>query len=159
MTTELRIIRLAHGADLPLPAYQSALAAGLDLVAAVPAGTPVEIAPGHRALIPTGIAIALPPGNEGQIRPRSGLAIRHGITVLNAPGTIDADYRGELQVILVNHGSETFVVQRGMRIAQLVIAPIQHAKIVESESLDSTARAAGGFGSTGIESNTANKRE
>ena len=149
MTTELRIIRLAHGADLPLPAYQSALAAGLDLLAAVPAGTPVEIAPGHRALIPTGIAIALPPGNEGQIRPRSGLAIRHGITVLNAPGTIDADYRGELQVILVNHGSETFVVQRGMRIAQLVIAPIQHAKIVESESLDSTARAAGGFGSTG----------
>jgi dUTP pyrophosphatase len=151
VTTEMRIMRLAHGADLPLPAYQSALAAGLDLVAAVPSGTPVEIA--------TGIAIALPPGNEGQVRPRSGLAIRHGITVLNAPGTIDADYRGELQVILVNHGSETFVVQRGMRIAQLVIAPIQHTKIVESESLDSTARAAGGFGSTGIASNIANKRD
>ena len=159
MTTELRIMRLPHGADLPLPAYQSALAAGLDLVAAVPSGTPVEIAPGDRTLIPTGIAIALPPGNEGQIRPRSGLAVRHGITVLNAPGTIDADYRGELQVILVNHGSETFVVRRGMRIAQLVIAPIQHTKIVESESLDSTERAAGGFGSTGVASNTANKRE
>ena len=159
MTTELRIMRLPHGADLPLPAYQSALAAGLDLVAAVPSGAPVEIAPGHRALIPTGIAIALPPGNEGQIRPRSGLAIRHGITVLNAPGTIDADYRGELQVILVNHGSESFSVQRGMRIAQLVIAPIQHTKVVESESLDSTARAAGGFGSTGVASNIASKLE
>jgi dUTP pyrophosphatase len=159
VTTELHILRLPHGADLPLPAYQSALAAGLDLVAAVPSGAPVEIAPGNRALIPTGIAIALPPGNEGQIRPRSGLAIRYGITVLNAPGTIDADYRGELQVILVNHGSESFVVQRGMRIAQLVIAPIQHTKIVESESLDSTARATGGFGSTGVGSNIANKPE
>jgi dUTP pyrophosphatase len=153
VTTELRIMRLAHGAGLPLPAYQSAFAAGLDLVAAVPSGVPVEIAPGNRALIPTGIAIALPPGNEGQIRPRSGLAVRHGITVLNAPGTIDADYRGELQVILVNHGSESFVIQRGMRIAQLVIAPIQQTEVVESESLDRTARAAGGFGSTGMTSN------
>jgi dUTP pyrophosphatase len=159
VTTELRIMRLPHGANLPLPAYQSALAAGLDLVAAVPPGSPVEIAPGNRALIPTGIAIALPPGNEGQIRPRSGLAIRNGITVLNAPGTIDADYRGELQVILVNHGNEAFSVQRGMRIAQLVIAPIQHAKIVESQSLDSTARAEGGFGSTGLASKIASKLE
>jgi dUTP pyrophosphatase len=159
VTTELRIMRLPHGANLPLPAYQSALAAGLDLVAAVPPGAPVEIAPGNRALIPTGIAIALPPGNEGQIRPRSGLAIRNGITVLNAPGTIDADYRGELQVILVNHGNEAFSVQRGMRIAQLVIAPIQHAEIVESRSLDSTARAEGGFGSTGVASKIASKLE
>jgi dUTP pyrophosphatase len=146
---EVRVLRLPHGADLPLPDYQSALAAGLDLVAAVPADAPVEIVPGARAIIPTGIAMALPAGSEGQIRPRSGLAARHGITVLNAPGTIDADYRGELQVILVNIGSESFVVQRGMRIAQLVIAPIQHAKLVEYGSLDSTVRAAGGLGSTG----------
>jgi dUTP pyrophosphatase len=146
---EVRVLRLPHGADLPLPEYQSALAAGLDLVAAVPADAPVAIAPGARAIIPTGIAIALPAGSEGQIRPRSGLAARHGITVLNAPGTIDADYRGELQVILVNIGAEPFVVRRGMRIAQLVIAPIQHAKLVEFSSLDSTARAAGGLGSTG----------
>ena len=103
MSTELRIMRLPHGADLPLPAYQSALAAGLDLLAAVAADAPVAITPGGRAMIPTGIAIALPPGSEGQIRPRSGLALHHGVTVLNAPGTIDADYRGELQVILVNH--------------------------------------------------------
>ncbi len=115
-------MRLPHAADLPLPAYQSALAAGLDLLAAVPADAPVEIAPGGRAMIPTGLAIALPGGSEGQIRPRSGLAIRHGITVLNAPGTIDADYRGEIQVILINLGAEPFVVSRGMRIAQLIIA-------------------------------------
>jgi dUTP pyrophosphatase len=141
-----------------LPAYQTALAAGLDLVAAVSSEGSMEIAPGGRALVPTGIAIALPPGNEAQIRPRSGLALRHGVTVLNAPGTIDADYRGELQVILVNHGSETFVIQRGMRIAQLVIAPIQHAELVESEEIDLTERAAGGFGSTGTASNTVDKR-
>lgn len=145
----LRIVRLPHAADLPLPRYQSARAAGLDLFAAVPAEAPVELAPGARAAIPAGIAIALPAGNEGQIRPRSGLAARHGITVLNAPGTIDADYRGELQVILVNLGAEPFVVQRGMRIAQLVIAPVQHAELVESTSLDTTERAAGGLGSTG----------
>jgi dUTP pyrophosphatase len=150
----VRIARLPHGAGLPLPQYQSALAAGLDLLAAVPADAAVALAPGGRAVIPTGIAIALPPGSEGQIRPRSGLAARHGVTVLNAPGTIDADYRGELQIILVNLGSEPFVVQRGMRIAQLVIAPIQRAKIVESDSLDSTARAAGGLGSTGTGTKT-----
>ncbi len=154
MSVEVRVTRLPHGADLPLPAYQTALAAGLDLVAALPADGPVEIAPGGRALIPTGIAIALPPGNEAQIRPRSGLALRHGVTVLNAPGTIDADYRGELQVILVNHGSENFVVQRGMRIAQLVIAQIQHVELVELRELDLTERATGGFGSTGTKSNT-----
>jgi dUTP pyrophosphatase len=147
---EVRIARLPHGSDLPLPQYQSALASGLDLAAAVPADAPVEIAPGGRAVIPTGIAVALPPGSEGQIRPRSGLAARHGVTVLNAPGTIDADYRGELLVILVNLGSEAFVVRRGMRIAQLVIAAIQQAKLVESANLDSTERAAGGLGSTGI---------
>jgi dUTP pyrophosphatase len=151
---EVRIVRLPHARDLPLPQYQSALAAGLDLLAAVPADAPVEIPPGGRAVIPTGIAIALPPGSEGQIRPRSGLAARHGVTVLNTPGTIDADYRGELQVILVNIGSDLFVVSRGMRIAQLVIAPIQHAKLVESNSLDATERAAGGLGSTGLETKT-----
>ena len=151
---EVRIVRLSHARDLPLPQYQSALAAGLDLMAAVPADAPIEIPPGGRAVIPTGVAIALPQGSEGQVRPRSGLAARHGVTVLNAPGTIDADYRGELQVILVNIGAELFVVSRGMRIAQLVIAPIQHAELVESSSLDATERAAGGLGSTGLESKT-----
>jgi dUTP diphosphatase len=151
---ELRIVRLPHARDLPLPQYQSALAAGLDLMAAVAADAPVEIPPGGRAVIPTGVAIALPAGSEGQIRPRSGLAARHGVTVLNTPGTIDADYRGELQVILVNTGSELFAVSRGMRIAQLVIAPIQHAKLVEWNSLDSTERASGGLGSTGLETKT-----
>ena len=159
MSNEVRIVRLPHAGDLPLPAYQSAFAAGLDLLAAVPADAPVEIPPGGRAMIPTGVAIALPPGNEGQIRPRSGLAIRHGVTVLNSPGTIDADYRGELQVILVNLGSESFAIQRGMRIAQLVIAPIQHAKLVESINLDATEREAGGFGSTGMASNIVDKRD
>jgi dUTP pyrophosphatase len=151
---EVRIVRLPHGRDLPLPQYQSALAAGLDLMAAVPVDAAIEIPPGGRAVIPTGIAIALPAGSEGQIRPRSGLAARHGVTVLNTPGTIDADYRGELQVILVNIGSELFVVSRGMRIAQLVIAPIQHAKLVEWNNLDATERASGGLGSTGLDSKT-----
>ena len=146
---EVGIKRLSHGADLPLPDYQSALAAGLDLLAAVPAEAPIELAPGARALVPTGIAIALPPGFEGQVRPRSGLAARHGITVLNTPGTVDADYRGELQVILVNFGAEPFVISRGMRIAQLIAAPVQRIKLVEVDALESTARAQGGFGSTG----------
>ncbi|MGA8077154.1 MAG: dUTP diphosphatase [Xanthobacteraceae bacterium] len=150
MSVEVRITRLAHAADLPLPAYQSALAAGLDLPAAVAADAPVEIAPGGRALIPTGVAVALPPGFEGQIRPRSGLAVHHGVTVLNAPGTIDADYRGELQVILVNHGDEPIVIKRGMRIAQLVIAPIQHVILVEYGTLDMTERQSDGLGSTGM---------
>jgi dUTP pyrophosphatase len=150
MSIEVRVTRLPHGADLPLPEYQSAHAAGLDLLAAVRADAPIEIAPGGRAMIPTGIAIALPQGSEGQIRPRSGLAARHGITVLNAPGTIDADYRGELQVILVNFGTDSFLVTRGMRVAQLVIAPIQQVKLVESTSLDGTSRASAGFGSTGL---------
>ncbi len=146
---EIRISRLAHAAGLPLPAYQTAHAAGLDLLAAVAADAAVDIAPGGRAMIPTGIAIALPRGSEGQVRPRSSLAIRHGITVLNAPGTIDADYRGEIQVILINHGKETFTVSRGMRIAQLVVARVQRAKWLETPSLDATARASGGMGSTG----------
>jgi dUTP pyrophosphatase len=149
LSVELRVARLPHAADLPLPHYQSTHAAGLDLLAAVPADAPVEIAPGQRAMIPTGIAIALPRGSEGQVRPRSGLALRHGITVLNSPGTIDADYRGEIQVILVNLGSEPFVVSRGMRIAQLVVARVQHARLIEVTSLDATDRAAGGMGSTG----------
>jgi len=142
-------MRLPHGQDLALPSYQSALAAGLDLMAAVPQDAAIDIAPGARALIPTGIAIALPAGTEGQVRPRSGLAVRHGITVLNAPGTIDADYRGEVQVLIVNHGAESVKITRGMRIAQLVVAAIARAELAEVSSLDETTRGAGGFGSTG----------
>ena len=156
---EVRIMRLPHAADLPLPQYQSALAAGLDLLAAVAGNAPVELAPGARAAIPAGVAIALPAWHEGQIRPRSGLAARHGVTVLNSPGTIDADYRGELQVILVNISAEPFVVRRGMRIAQLVIAPIKRARLVETVSLDATDRAAGGLGSTGLVTNSTEKRK
>jgi dUTP pyrophosphatase len=146
---EVRLMRLPHGDDLPLPAYQSVHAAGLDLHAAIPAGTSVALIPGDRALIPTGIAIALPIGTEGQIRPRSGLAARHGVTVLNSPGTIDADYRGEIQIILINHGRDTFVVERGMRIAQLVIVRVLQGVISIVTRLDETTRGPGGFGSTG----------
>jgi dUTP pyrophosphatase len=149
MTIDVRITRLPHGRDLPLPQYQTALAAGLDLLAAVPADTPVTLAPGARAIIPTGLAIALPTGTEAQVRPRSGLAAKNGVTVLNSPGTIDADYRGEVGVILINHGAEPFAVTRGMRIAQLVIAKVEQAVFHEVGSLDDTARGAGGFGSTG----------
>jgi dUTP pyrophosphatase len=149
MTIDVRIARLAHGGDLPLPAYQSTQAAGLDLLAAVPADTPLILAPGGRALVPTGIAIALPPGTEAQVRPRSGLAVRHGLTVLNSPGTVDADYRGEIQVLLVNIGTETVSIARGKRIAQLVIATAIHAELREVEFLDETPRGTGGFGSTG----------
>jgi dUTP pyrophosphatase len=147
---ELRILRLPHGADLPVPSYHSAHAAGLDLSAAVPADAPVVLAPGERGLVSCGIAIALPHGFEGQVRPRSGLAACHGVTVLNAPGTIDADYRGEVKVILVNLGGESFIVTRGMRIAQLVIAPVARARIVDTAVLDATPRGVGGFGSTGV---------
>lgn len=146
---DVRLMRLAHGEDLPLPAYQSAHAAGLDLFAAVPPAGPLTIAPGARALVPTGLAIALPEGYEAQVRPRSGLAARDGLTILNSPGTIDADYRGEIQVLLINHGSESVVVSRGMRVGQLVIAPVVRAYIVEAKSLDKTSRGSGGFGSTG----------
>jgi dUTP pyrophosphatase len=146
---ELRMMRLPHAAGLPLPAYQSTLAAGLDLMAAVPENAPVVLGSGQRAMIPTGIAIALPSGIEGQIRPRSGLAFRHGITVLNSPGTVDADYRGEVHVILVNLGQDAFTVARGERIAQLVIGTTIRATICEVASLDETGRGIGGFGSTG----------
>jgi dUTP pyrophosphatase len=146
---EVQVQRLPHAKDLPLPAYQSANAAGLDLLAAVPSAAPVTIAARGRALIPTGIAIALVKGYEAQVRPRSGLAARHGLTVLNAPGTIDADYRGEIQVLLVNLGSEAVAITRGMRVAQLVIAPVVRAHILEVASLDTTPRGGGGFGSTG----------
>jgi dUTP pyrophosphatase len=145
---EVQVMRLPHAADLPLPEYQSAEAAGLDLIAAVPADAPVVIGPARFVLIPTGVAIALPPGAEGQVRPRSGLAAKHGITVLNTPGTIDSDYRGEIGVVLINHGSEPFSVTRGMRIAQLVIASVARAQVRLAEKLDQTARGHGGFGST-----------
>jgi dUTP diphosphatase len=147
--SEVQVQRLPHGKDLPLPSYQSALAAGLDLIAAVPADTPLSLAPGARALVPTGIAIALPEGFEAQVRPRSGLAARHGVTVLNAPGTIDADYRGEIQVLLVNLGGESVPITRGMRIAQLIIATVTRAALREAPALDKTHRGSGGFGSTG----------
>ena len=146
-TVEVKVIRLPHGADLPLPEYHSAQAAGLDLLAAVPADLIMQ--PGQRALVPTGIAIALPPGSEAQVRPRSGLAARHGITVLNTPGTVDADYRGEIQVILINLGETPYVVERGARIAQLVIAPVLRANLSESQQLAGSKRGGGGFGSTG----------
>jgi dUTP pyrophosphatase len=149
MTPVVRIARLPHGADLPLPTYQSAFAAGLDLYAAVPADAPIVLAPGSYAKIPTGITLALPPGTEGQVRPRSGLAAQHGVTLLNTPGTIDADYRGEVSVLLINHGGAPFEVTRGMRIAQLVVADIVRVTVREAEELDNTERGAGGFGSTG----------
>ena len=144
---EIAIQRLPHGADLPLPSYETQDAAGADLAAAVDA--PMEIEPGGRALVPTGFAIALPPDFEAQVRPRSGVAAKHGVTVLNSPGTVDADYRGEVKVILVNLGSEPFTVTRGMRIAQMVIAPVTQGRFELAETLPETARGAGGFGSTG----------
>jgi dUTP pyrophosphatase len=146
---EVQITRLPHGRDLPLPTYQSAHAAGMDLIAALPADVPLTLAPGERALVPTGIAIALPPGTEAQVRPRSGLAVKHGLTVLNTPGTIDADYRGEIQVLLVNFGSEVATITRGMRIAQLVAATVARVEMLEVATLNQTTRGTGGFGSTG----------
>jgi dUTP pyrophosphatase len=143
------ITRLPHGEGLPLPAYETTQAAGMDLRAAVPDDEPLILRPGSRFPVPTGLAFALPPGFEGQVRPRSGLAFKHGVTCLNSPGTVDADYRGEVKVILVNHGEEDFVIRRGDRIGQLVIAPVVQAAWVEVESLDETVRGAGGFGSTG----------
>lgn len=151
MRVRVRIERLPHARDLPLPAYASAGAAGLDLLAAVPEDRPQVLAPGARAAVPTGIRIALPEGYEAQVRPRSGLALRHGVTVANAPGTVDADYRGEVMVILVNLGSEPFTVRRGLRIAQLVVAPVVRVEWDEGVVSEAeTARGAGGFGSTGI---------
>ncbi|MCW2274147.1 dUTP pyrophosphatase [Rhodoblastus acidophilus] len=147
---ELKIKRLPHAAGLPLPTYQSVGAAGFDLLAAVPADTPTTLPPGGRALIPTGLAVEIAAGYEAQTRPRSGLALKHGVTVLNAPGTIDSDYRGEVGIILINHGDAPFVVRRGDRIAQMVVAPAPQARLMEVDHLSSTARDAGGFGSTGI---------
>jgi len=141
--------RLAHGEGLPLPSYETANAAGMDLRAAVAEDAPLTLRPGDRRAVPTGLAMAIPPGFEGQVRPRSGLALRHGVTCLNTPGTIDADYRGEVMVILINHGPEEFVVRRGERVAQLLISPVSRANWREVESLDETVRGAGGFGSTG----------
>ena len=145
----IEIHQLPHGEGLPLPAYQSAHAAGLDLLAAVPTDAPLILSPGQYALVPTGLAIALPEGFEAQVRPRSGLAAKHGVTVLNAPGTVDADYRGEVSVILINHGSAPFTIARGERIAQMVIAEVANAELVPVVSLAPTDRGGGGFGSTG----------
>ena len=147
MTLTVQIKALAHFGDLPLPKFETALAAGADLRAAL--GEDMVLAPGQRALVPTGFAMALPAGYEAQIRPRSGLAYKHGITCLNTPGTIDADYRGEVKVLLINHGSEPFTITRGERIAQMVIAPITQPDFTLVETLDDTARGEGGFGSTG----------
>jgi dUTP pyrophosphatase len=149
MSVTLRVKRLPHGEGLPLPSYQSTHAAGLDVMAGVPEAAPVELKPGARALIPTGFALEIPVGYEAQVRPRSVLALKHGATLLNAPGTIDSDYRGELMVILINHSRETFTVHRGDRIAQLVIAPVAQVEVVAVESLGDTKRGGGGFGSTG----------
>lgn len=147
---KVRTMVLAHGKGLPLPAYQSDEAAGLDLMAAVDAEAPVTIASGARALVPTGISIALPKGYEAQVRPRSGLALKHGVTVLNSPGTIDSDYRGEVKIILINLGDAPFTIQRGDRIAQLVVAPVTRAELVAARALGETRRGAGGFGSTRV---------
>ena len=148
---ELPVLRLPHAEGLPLPRYETDGAAGLDLLAANPADAPVVLPPLGRALVPTGLVLQLPPGHEAQVRPRSGLALRHGLTVLNSPGTIDADYRGEVQVLLINLGSETFRVARGSRIAQLVVAPVLRVEPVLVRAVDGTVRGAGGFGSTGVE--------
>lgn len=148
-TVIVEVQQLPHGAGLPLPAYQTAHAAGMDLLAAVPDSAPMVLEPGKVVMVPTALSIALPPGFEAQVRPRSGLAAKHGITVLNSPGTIDADYRGEIAVILINHGSAAFPIKRGERIAQMVIAPVSQAELVKVTNLSETERGSGGFGSTG----------
>lgn len=150
MTRQLRVLQLAHAEGLPLPRYETPGAAGMDLIAANPEDGPVILAPLSRALVPTGLVIQLEPGFEAQVRPRSGLAFKHGVTVLNAPGTIDADYRGEVQVLLVNLGQEPFTITRGTRIAQMIIAPVTTVEPVAVGAVDDTTRGAGGFGSTGL---------
>lgn len=147
--TTLRIQLLPHAEGLALPAYETTGSAGMDLRAAVPEDAPLTLAPGARALVPTGLKIAVEQGYEAQVRPRSGLALKHGLTCLNSPGTIDSDYRGEVGVILINHGQEPFVIRRGERIAQMVVARHEQAEVAEVETLDETTRGAGGFGSTG----------
>ncbi len=149
MTVTIRVAPLPHFEGLALPAYETADAAGMDLRAAIPGDQAMTLKPGERAMVPTGLTIALPPRHEAQVRPRSGLAARHGVTCLNSPGTIDADYRGEVKVILINHGQEPFVIKRGERIAQMVIAPVTRAELSVVSTLDETQRGAGGFGSTG----------
>ena len=149
MIPPIPIVRLAHAEGIPLPAYESADAAGMDLRAAVPEDAPLVLKPMQREAVPTGLTMAIPRGFEGQVRPRSGLAFKAGITCLNSPGTIDADYRGEVKVILINLGAEDFTIRRGERIAQLLISPVIQARWAEGVSLDETARGAGGFGSTG----------
>ncbi len=148
-SVRIDVRQLPHAEGLALPAYQSAHAAGLDLLAAVPEDTPLVLLPGKHAMVPTGLTIALPEGYEAQVRPRSGLAAKHGVTVLNAPGTVDADYRGEINVLLINHGAEPFAIRRGERIAQMVIASVTRAEFVAADQLSSTERGSGGFGSTG----------
>jgi dUTP pyrophosphatase len=148
-TVKADIRQLPHGQGLALPAYQSTHAAGLDLLAAVPENSPLMLLPGQRALVPTGLTMALPAGYEAQVRPRSGLASKHGVTVLNAPGTVDADYRGEIGVLLINHGDAPFSIGRGERIAQMVIAPVVQVELVLAAELSATDRGSGGFGSTG----------
>jgi dUTP pyrophosphatase len=149
VSVEIALKRLPHGENLPLPAYETAHAAGMDLRAAVPESEPLTLRPGDRHAVPTGLSMAIPPGFEGQVRPRSGLALRSGVTCLNAPGTVDADYRGEVKVILINLGADDFIVRRGDRIAQLLIAPVVQASWRETDALDDTVRGEGGFGSTG----------
>jgi dUTP pyrophosphatase len=147
---EIKVVRLAHARDLPLPSYQSAGAAGLDLLAA--AGRPLRLKPGARVLVPTGLVVELPSGFEAQVRPRSGLALHHGVTVLNSPGTLDCDYRGEVQVLLVNLGDAAFRIARGERIAQLVVQRVERVRLMEAKKPTATSRGAGGFGSTGTRS-------
>lgn len=146
---EVKVLQLPHGRGLPLPAYQTAQSAGLDLAAALPANAPIRLQPRQTTVVPTGLVIELPAGLEAQVRPRSGLAARHAITVLNSPGTIDADYRGEVQVILINHGTKPFAIKRGERIAQLVVAPVLQIEWADGTKLTKTKRGSGGFGSTG----------
>lgn len=156
--TKVNIRRLQHAEDLPLPAYQTAEAAGFDLVAAVPADNPVILSPGDRVLVPTGLIFELPPGSEAQVRPRSGLAAKFGITVLNSPGTIDSDYRGEVSVILINLGKAPFTIKRGERIAQMIVAPVTHVDLQEVAKVTATKRGAGGFGSTGTKTSSSSMK-
>jgi dUTP pyrophosphatase len=149
-TPVLGLVRLPHAADLPLPSYETSGAAGMDIRAAVPEGEPLTLPPGARTLVPTGFVFEIPDGFEVQVRPRSGLALKHGVTCLNTPGTIDSDYRGEVKVLLVNLGAELFTIERGMRIAQLVVAPVVQAGVEERAHVSDTTRGAGGFGSTGV---------
>jgi dUTP pyrophosphatase len=146
---KVAVTRLPHAEGLPIPARETQGAAGFDLIAAVEEGSPLALSPGERCLVPTGLILQLPPGYEGQVRPRSGLAFRHGVTILNAPGTIDSDYRGEVQVLLINLGRENFTITRGMRIAQLIVAEVPEADLYETDVISETIRGAGGFGSTG----------